>query len=259
MKYIDGDKLKDEIKNTIEAAKKEMKDRGIDSYSDSPYDEKIYARINSTIETCEDIIDTITTLQEEPAEWSEDEKVRKALLRCCDDWEKGQFGCMAQEDVPTIRAYLERQKKQQPKFNVGDTIRLKNSYAEYTIESISDGKYYCKGCSIDIDGGNRDYELVRQESAEWSEEDEIIANLIIRELEQNKKDAPEYSRHFTRLLNWFIYRFKSLRSQPHWKPSKEQMKALEYFIRSWGESGTMSPQNPALCAAKSLLNDLKKL
>jgi len=47
--------------------------------------------------------------------------------------------------------------------------------------------------------------------------------------------------------------------QSHWKPSEEQIKALEYFIRSWGESGTMSPQNPTLCAAKSLLNSLKKL
>ena len=45
---------------------------------------------------------------------SEDEKIRKALLRCCDDWEKGQFGCMAKEDVPAIRAYLEKQKEQKP-------------------------------------------------------------------------------------------------------------------------------------------------
>jgi len=45
----------------------------------------------------------------------------------------------------------------------------------------------------------------------------------------------------------------------HWKPSKEQIDALEHFIRSWGESGTMSPQNPILCAAKSLYNDLTRL
>lgn len=45
---------------------------------------------------------------------SEDERIRKALLRCCDDWEKGQFGCMAKEDIPAIRAYLEKQKEQEP-------------------------------------------------------------------------------------------------------------------------------------------------
>ena len=68
MKYINADKLIAEIENTIKAAKKEMEDRDVDSYSDSPYDEKIYARINSTIETCEDIIDTITSLQQEQPE-----------------------------------------------------------------------------------------------------------------------------------------------------------------------------------------------
>ena len=47
--------------------------------------------------------------------------------------------------------------------------------------------------------------------------------------------------------------------EPRWKPSEEQISALEYFIRAWGESGSMSPQNPVLCAAKSLLTDLQKL
>jgi hypothetical protein len=47
-----------------------------------------------------------------------------------------------------------------PKFREGDTIRLKNSYAEYTIEMIEGGTYHCRGCSIDIPGCDRDYELV---------------------------------------------------------------------------------------------------
>ena len=45
-----------------------------------------------------------------PTELSEDEKIRKALLCCCDDWEKGQFGCMVKEDIPAVRAWLEKQK-----------------------------------------------------------------------------------------------------------------------------------------------------
>ena len=49
----------------------------------------------------------------------EDERIRKALLRCCDGWEKGQFGCMAKEDVPAIRAYLEKQKEQKESTNSG--------------------------------------------------------------------------------------------------------------------------------------------
>lgn len=45
---------------------------------------------------------------------SEDERIRTALLRCCDDLEKGKVGCIAKEDVPAIRAYLEKQKEQKP-------------------------------------------------------------------------------------------------------------------------------------------------
>ena len=52
---------------------------------------------------------------------------------------------------------------------------------------------------------------------------------------------------------------ESTEQEEHWKPSEEQIDALEYFIRSWGESGTMSPQNTILCAANSLLIDLQKL
>lgn len=44
----------------------------------------------------------------------EDERIRKALLRCCDDWEKGQFGCMNAADIPAIRAYLKKQKEPLP-------------------------------------------------------------------------------------------------------------------------------------------------
>lgn len=87
-----------------------------------------------------------------------------------------------------------------------------------------------------------------QPKQEWSEEDEKYLNLAINIVASELgEDSPT------------VTRLKSLRPQIHWKPSKEQMIALEYFIRSWGESGTMSPQNPTLCAAKSLYNDLKKL
>lgn len=57
--------------------------------------------------------DAILALHPELAE-SEDEKIRKALLRCCDDWEKGQFGCMNASDIPAVRAWLEKKKEQQP-------------------------------------------------------------------------------------------------------------------------------------------------
>lgn len=62
---------------------------------------------------------------------SEDEKIRKALLRCCDDWEKGQYGCMAEEDVPKIRAYLKKHKD----------IKLLSWRAVDECRDIPDGHY----------------------------------------------------------------------------------------------------------------------
>lgn len=53
-----------------------------------------------------------------------------------------------------------------------------------------------------------------QKPTGWDEEDDAVANLILKELEQDKKDQPDYSRHFTRLIDWFIHRFKSFRSLP---------------------------------------------
>ena len=48
-------------------------------------------------------------------------------------------------------------------------------------------------------------------------------------------------------------------NQSHWKPSDEQMKAIEFMVRSFGESGTLSPYGETMAYATSLLNDLKKL
>lgn len=45
-------------------------------------------------------------------------------------------------------------------FHIGDTIRPKNSTAEYTIVSIFNGKYYGDGWSLDIIKAADDYELV---------------------------------------------------------------------------------------------------
>ena len=126
-----------------------------------------------------------------------------------------------------------------------------------------------------------------QKPAEWSEEDEIYLQDALWCVKQASKVARGEN---DMGACWSAERWlKSLRPQPHtvsikdatkfgnleyergvkdgiqseksrqWKPSEEQMDALEHFIRSWGESGTMSPQNPILCAAESLYTDLQKL
>ena len=87
----------------------------------------------------------------------------------------------------------------------------------------------------------------------WGEEDEACAYLILRELEQDKEDSPDYSKHFTRLIDWFTTRFKSLRPQSQWKPSESDIRILEQVI-----AGTANPINYH-ATLYAILEKLKKL
>lgn len=81
----------------------------------------------------------------------------------------------------------------------------------------------------------------KEQKPEWSEEDEDNLRRVIRVLEDNDSDWKELS-------NWL----KSLRPQPHWKPSEEQMGALEDAFRKNGSDEYRKTIN-------SLYQDLKKL
>lgn len=50
-----------------------------------------------------------------------------------------------------------------------------------------------------------------------------------------------------------------IKPQSHWKPSNEQIEALEHFVRSIGESGFASPYDDNMRLLYSLLEQLKKL
>jgi hypothetical protein len=69
--------------------------------------------------------------------------------------------------------YSKNDQHVQPKFKVGDTIRVKSSSAEYVITDIYGGCYHGKGWCLDIISADRSgyYELVEQKPA-WSEKDE---------------------------------------------------------------------------------------
>ena len=77
--------------------------------------------------------------------------------------------------------------------------------------------------------------IAQLKPVEWSEEDEKVRRSIIDGI----KNLWPYD-HRNKCIDWL----KSLRPQPHWKPSKEQMEILSRF------------NDPVL---KSLYNDLKKL
>lgn len=69
--------------------------------------------------------------------------------------------------------------------------------------------------------------LYKQKPAEWSEEDESNFQGIIDELKANKHHAPDSDLPtYDRFLSWF----KSLKNRYVWKPSDEQMKALDWAL-----------------------------
>ena len=98
--------------------------------------------------------------------------------------------------------------------------------------------------------------LYKQKPAEWSEEDESNFQGIIDVIKENKHHETDYE-HMTyyKLLSWF----KSLKERYVWKPSDEQIDALEHFVRSIGESGFASPYDDNTRLLYSLLEQLKKL
>jgi len=94
-----------------------------------------------------------------------------------------------------------------------------------------------------------------QPKQEWSEEDEAYRNFILESLEDQirfcKKDAEGayYAKQIRTAQNWL----KSLRPQSHWKPSEEQMTALDGCLEHW--SGNKSQKE----ILESLYEHLKKL
>lgn len=94
-----------------------------------------------------------------------------------------------------------------------------------------------------------------QPKQEWSEEDEKISKTIINEFEQCSEWCCANGLTKEDYIAWI----KSLKASRRWKPNEEQIKAFEFMIQSWGESGTLSPYDGTMNYLLSLLNDLKKL
>ena len=126
-----------------------------------------------------------------PAECSKDEKIRKVLLRCCDDWEKGQFGCMAKEDVPTIRAYLEKQGEQfthhEPDESLVEAVKHQmeddGDMDEFVRKGIDDIvlKYAELGAKWQRE----------QKPAEWNKFDKYMLAGLVHFLESQKTEESE--------------------------------------------------------------------
>lgn len=87
-----------------------------------------------------------------------------------------------------------------------------------------------------------------QSKQEWSEDDEIIRDSIIEYINSGNI----YATSKVNMITWL----KSLRQQPHWKPSEEQMNELRASYAYWQGITNETPNSKIL---ESLYNDLKKL
>lgn len=214
---------------------------------------------------------------------SEDEKIRKGLINYFNDFTLPTFGGL---DPKKILAWLGKQgeekeynicdtcenryscispcpvkligqnpaDKVEPKFKVGDKI-IEKDFDECgcgTIIDIRDGKYiFDNGGFICIEEQGL-WQPVEQNPA-WSEEDERvkqdIENLIHFALRDGSAVSPGADTTKEGALGWL----KSLKERYTWKPSKEQIKAIEDSIQFLGCTKKVRED------LKSLYNDLKKL
>ena len=93
--------------------------------------------------------------------------------------------------------------------------------------------------------------LYKQKPAEWSEEDESNFQGIIDVIKENKHHTTDYEHMiYYKLLSWF----KSLKERYVWKPSDEQMKALD-----WALSLAKNCGNECAFELRTLQEQLKKI
>lgn len=160
---------------------------------------------------------------------SEDERIRKELIY----YFKENNAALAFRGISNecILAWFEKQGEQKStiyhKFRPGDIIRHIKQGFTCKIDSV-DTEYRVSECGLGTHlpfDAEDYYELVEQETVEWSEEDEKYFNILIS-LVNNPSTEGMFDYHKinkTAFNNWL----KSLHPQKQWKPSEEQMKALK--------------------------------
>lgn len=190
---------------------------------------------------------------------SEDERIRKELISFVNKY----YG---EETKKEVLAYLEKQKLTnditESSFRMQECLSesskplkiKKNKPAEWSERHIADVFEKVGLAKIVREKGNDALtnavqsamiELSKTGHAEWSEEDEDY-------LMDVKSAVNDYfdEGYAEELCAWL----KSLRPQPHWKPSKEQMEALN-AINCHGALSYVGQQEHLI----SLYNDIKKL
>lgn len=162
----------------------------------------------------------------------------EAALERCKQWVAGTSGLNPGASPKEVAEYLF------PELTESEDERIRKEIISF-IKEFEKDHYRCIDFRPWIAYLERQKE---QRPAEWSEEDEIRKNAIANWLVE--QGNAKYSGFYAfQLIDWL----KSLRPQPHWKPSEYQMQGLRRGIVK-AEEGS-DAQN----AMKSLYEDLKKL
>lgn len=183
-------------------------------------------------------IEAIHTLIPELKE-SEDERTRKAALEGIEYLErKLGWDFIGDTDILDVKEYLEKQKEQKhcwkptetdvALFNKAVTTNKALTPTERAQLDIIRSKFGCCRAS------NRSGIVQKwQKPAEWNEEDfEKLVGELVQDVVANERDAANYGdekKPTSFFVKKYLERFKSLR--PYWKPSEEQMNAIDYVLR----------------------------
>lgn len=185
----------------------------------------LYAQTDSTKNVLEDILS-------EPIE-SEDEKIRKAILQFVKH--SNDTAMLTTEQYSKWIEWLEKQKEQKPV----EWSEHQHKLLNYAVSLTDDAEV------------KRFLESLRGKPffVEWTEEEKKRIDRIIDIIDwAEEKGRLSYSDY----LDYCII-LKSLRPQPHWKPSEEQMNSLLWIIENANKSVEVN------CELNSLYEQLKKL
>ena len=147
--------------------------------------------------------------------------------------------------------------KIEPKFKVGDTITDETGvWPNKKIEAIENENYvvrclYTNNKQYIPINTQDDYIIVEQKPA-WSEEDEEMVQVAINACNLYQDSLVRNDSRFDKAVKaeeWL----KSLRPQSHWRPSDEQVEALQTAI------GIVGELTPTASLLKEIREQLKKL
>lgn len=180
--------------------------------------------------------------EQKPTEWSKEDKVM--LDEIIDFFENGTV--KLQHDLSLYASWLK---------SIKDRVQPqpKQEWSEED-EKMKDAIYSC--VDLHYDGLAKTSLLIWLKSLRpqnWTKEDKEIYISCLQRLGTGNPEQPE-----TINSKWFKEHVYSQKKKK-WKPSKEQIEALEHFVRSIGESGYASSYDNTTKLLYSLLAGLKKL